>query len=248
MWFNDPNYLLGGFYWPILDILVWGFLGTWIQSAQATQLQNYELAALLGILLWQVVGRGCNIMVIAFAEELWANNVVNLFSLPLSIIEWMCGVMLFTIMMIGLTATFSALFIFFLYNVSLWQLITTFLLFFPSLFITSIWLGFTALQIIVFLGKRGAEFAFVFGWMLLPFSGAYYPIDVLPRWGQAFSSLLPMSYLFTGMREYVMKNQDPMPYILKGTVMAIFYAIAALILFAYCFHRTKRRGLARLAE
>lgn len=25
MWRRDPNYILGGFYWPLLDILIWGF-------------------------------------------------------------------------------------------------------------------------------------------------------------------------------------------------------------------------------
>jgi len=248
VWRRDPNALLFGLYWPVLDILVWGFLGRWIQQAQTVQFHNYEAAALLGILLWQVIGRGCNIMLIAFSEELWANNVVNLFSLPLRTLEWMCGVVLYYAIMMIITTIICMLVMFLLYDVPVWYLVSTFILFLPPLFFSGIWLGFTGLQIIVMLGKRGVELGFVIAWFLLPFSGAYYPIEVLPGWGQMLSSFLPMSSVFQGMRGYVMHQQDPTPYLIKGYVLSILYALCAMVLFVYCFNRSKQKGLARLVD
>src|ERR1700722_18655619 len=105
-WKRDPNFIFAGFYWPLLDIIIWGFLGAWIQKSQATQFHNYEAAALLGILLWQIVGRGCNVMGFSLNEELLTNNVVNLFSLPLRIGEWMCGIVLFTAIIMTITSIF----------------------------------------------------------------------------------------------------------------------------------------------
>src|SRR5437016_5642976 len=99
VWKRDLNLLLAGFYWPLLDVFIWGFLGAWIAQSHAQQFHNYESVALLGILLWQVIGRGCNIMAFTFTEELWSNNVVNLFSLPLRTIEWISGIILFYIIM-----------------------------------------------------------------------------------------------------------------------------------------------------
>ena len=32
IWQRDVNLLLCGFYWPLLDILIWGFLGSWIAT------------------------------------------------------------------------------------------------------------------------------------------------------------------------------------------------------------------------
>ena len=81
LWRRDINILLFILYWPLLDIITWGYLGTWI--GQFVQFQNYETIALLGILLWQVVGRGCNIICSALCEELWSNSLINLFSTPL---------------------------------------------------------------------------------------------------------------------------------------------------------------------
>ncbi len=248
MWRRDFNYILGNFYWPMLDILIWGFLGSWIAQSQAVQFHNYEVAALLGILLWQVVGRGCNIIVFTMAEELWTNNIVNLFSLPIAIGQWIIGSILFYGIMIGMVTVFCMMIMFALYDIALWSTITTYLIFLLPCFLCGIWLGLTCLQIVTMLGKRGMELGFVVGWFFLPFSGAYYPVEVLPAWGQKLSAFIPMSYIFQGMRGYVMHEQDPTSYLIKGTILAILYAAIAVMLFVYCFNRSKQKGLARLAD
>lgn len=245
---RDLNPLLSTFYWPLLDVLIWGFLGAWIGKSQAAQLPNYEIAALLGLLLWQVVGRGCNLMGITLCEELWSHNIVNLFSLPLRIVEWICGILLFSAIMILITSIFCMMIIFMLYDVSIWYTISTFFLFLPPLFLSTIWLGFSCLQIIIILGKRGIELGFVVGWFLMPFSGAFYPIEVLPGWAQKLSALLPMSYVFQGMRGYVMYQQNPTPYLIRGYVLGILYAAFAVMMFVYCFNRSKQKGLSRLVD
>lgn len=245
---RDINLLLATFYWPLLDIMIWGFLGSWIQQSCGPELHNYKIAALLGILLWLMVGRGANNLAFSFSEELWSNNIVNLFSLPLQLIEWMIGIILFYAIVMCVTIAFCMLLIFALYDMPIGLMLSTFLMFLPPLFFCGIWLGFTCLQIIVSIGKRGVELGFVAGWCLAPFSGAYYPIEVLPKWGQMISAWLPMSYVFTGMRGYLMYQQDPTSYLIKGYVLSIFYAVGAMMLFVYCFNRSKRRGLARLAD
>jgi ABC-2 type transport system permease protein len=248
LWRRDMNTLLFHLYWPVLDIFVWGFVGTWIQQSQAIAFHNYEMVALLGVLLWQIVGRGCNIIINCLTEELWASNVVNLFSSPLCILEWIAGVVIFYIIMMILISTASLGFIFALYNVSMVSIMYNFLLFCPPLFFSGIWLGFTALQIIIMLGRRGVELGFVLVWFFMPFSGAYYPIEVLPHWGQVISSYLPMSYVFQGMRGYLMHQQNPTSYLIKGYTLGILYATISLILFVYCFNRRKKSGLARLGD
>lgn len=248
LWSKDVNYLLAGLYWPLLDVITMGFLGLWIQQLQGDTSYNYEVIALMGILLWQVVGRGCNFTCFAFYEELWANNVVNLFSLPLRLADWIVGVLFFTLIMMAMTALTGMSLIFLLYNVSWWQLCTTFLLFMPPLVLSSIWLSFTALQLVVLLGKRSIELGFVIAWFLLPFSGAYYPIEVLPAWAKMISACLPMSYVFEGMRNYLMYQQDPTTSLMKGYALGALYALCAIAGFIYCFNRSKHKGLARLNQ
>ncbi len=248
VWKRDPNLLLFMFYWPLLDIFVWGFLGSWIQQSQIATFQNYEMIALLGILLWQIIGRGCNIMILAFTEELWSNNIINLFSLPLRITEWMGGIIVFMAMMIMLTSLYCMSIIFLLYELSLCTVLKIFFIFFPPLFLSALWVGFICLSILFTLGKRGIELGYVIAWFLMPFSGAFYPIEVLPMWAQKFSALLPMSYVFQGMRGYVMYQHNPAPYLFKGYVMGGAYALCSMILFVYCFNKSKQKGLARLVD
>jgi len=248
VWKRDLNLLLAMFYWPLLDILIWGFLGAWIQQTQSASLYNYETLALLGILLWQIIGRGCCIMIFAFTEELWSNNIVNLFSLPLRTIEWIGGIVLFTAIMIFVTSFYCMSIMFLLYTLPLWLVIKTFFVFFPPLFLSALWVGFTCLQILFMLGKRGIELGFVIAWFLAPFSGAFYPVEILPIWAQKFSALLPMSYVFQGMRGYVMYQQDPTAYLIKGYVMSAVYAACSMLLFVYCFNKSKQKGLALLVD
>ena len=245
---RDINFMLSLLYWPVLDIMIWGFLGSWIAQAHMAQFPNYTTVALLGILLWQLISRGCNVFTITLAEELWSRNIANLFSMPLRISEWMMGIIIFYFIMMGITTVICLTTIMLLYDVSLYYLLSCFVFFAPPLIISCIWMGFMCLQIIVTLGRRGTEVAFVFGWLLAPFSGAYYPIEVLPEWGQKISAFLPMSYVFSGMRGYVMHQQDPTSYLIKGYALSSVYAACSIIIFVYCFNRAKHKGLARLAD
>jgi ABC-2 type transport system permease protein len=244
---HDANLVLASFYWPLLDVLVWGFLGAWVQSQTAT-FEHYTTTLLLGILLWQIIGRGSNVLINTLCEELWSNNIVNLFSLPLHIAEWICGVILFCFIMVSIITTFCMSFIALFFSVSIVELAQYFLLFMPPLVFCCIWVGFTCLQIIVTLGRSSVELGYVLGWLLMPFGGVYYPTEVLPSWAQNISSLLPLTYVFQGMRNYVIHQQDPSPYLIKAYILGILYAAAAVGLFIYCFRCSKQRGLARLSD
>jgi len=247
VWRSDYNTMLCSLYWPLLDILLWGFLGSWIQSSNSN-FANYQFIALLSILLWQVVGRGSNIMINAFNEELWSNNIVNLFSLPLKIIHYIGALIFHYLIMVLFTNIFCISAITLFFNISFLLMLKSFILFFIPFLFCGLALGFLALSIIVLLGKRASEAAYILTWFLLPFSGAYYPIDILPSWGVAFSKYFPMSYLFATVREYFVNNVFLKSQFLYGSIMALFYLVAAIVIFIYCFDQSKKKGLARLTE
>lgn len=244
---RDINLGLAIIYWPILDILTWGFFGSWINNFNIVN-ADYKIIALIGVLMWQVVGRGGNIIGFTICEELWSKNIVNLFSLPLSIIEWIIGVILFYIITSIITFIFSFLFIYFLYDVSIFSLLSNFFIFLPPLILSGIWLGFNCLQSIIFFGKGGIEIGFVLIWFLMPFSGVCYPINVLPIWAQKVSNLIPMSYVFEGMREYFINKNNPIIFIKKAFFISLIYSILSILIFIFLFNRSKKKGLSRLTD
>lgn len=244
---NDINYMLFTFYWPSLDIIMGGFLGSWIEQFQSAQFNDYKIIILLGLLTWQISSRGSNVIIGAFNEEIWSNNLITLFSLPIKISQWIIGVILFYLLMTIISSIFCIFLIYIFYDLSIYRLVSTFLIFaVPSIF-SGIWLGFAGLQILVMLGKRSTELAYVIAWFLMPFSGVTYPIEALPSWAQNFSKFIPMSYTLQAMRQYI-NNQDFIYLWIKGLVLSIIYAIFSVLLFGYFFKLSKRKGLARLLD
>lgn len=244
---RDTNMALATFYWPLLDVLIWGFLGSYMQNMQVG-VANYQVIALLGILLWQTTSRGAIVIAMSFVEELWSYNLLNLISLPLSLFEWMGGIVLYNIFTTCLTFTYCTGLIYLLYGLSPLMLLSKFILFAPSLFISGLAIGFLCLAIIAYCGKRAQELCFVFSWFFSPFSTAFYPREVLPLWAQHISDILPMSHVFTGMRVAMIHNGDPTAYLIKGYLMSVAYLLAAILIFICAFNKSKNRGLARLSD
>ena len=245
---RDFNLFFSTFYWTFFDIIFWGFLGMWIQQSQPLLSNNYKMVALVSLLLWQFIARGCHVIISGFIEELWSQNIVNLFSLPLRLIEWILGLILFTAFIMTTLLLFGTTIIYYVYDIPIIPFIKTVLTFTPPLFLSSIWVGFTCLSVIIFLGKRGIELGYIIVWTLLPFSGAYYPTNVLPHWAQQVSEWLPMHHIFSGVRQSLMHHEDPTPYLARGYTLSTLYALGAILLFMYCFKRAKNKGLARLIE
>src|SRR5262249_16816047 len=119
-------------------------------------------------------------------------------------------------------------------------------LFAPPLFISGILLGIICLQSLAAFGKRADEIGWVISWFFAPFSGAFYPLDVLPAWAQTVSAWLPMGYALQGMRDYLMLHADPLAYVLKAYLMSGAYLVIALLIFGYLFDRAKQKGLVKL--
>ncbi len=242
----DINVKIATFYWPFLDIVLWGFLGSWIQGAQAGDFANYQAVALLCIVLWQVAVRSAQSIFKCMLEELWTRNLVNMFSLPISLTEWIVAVILYSAIMTLIIVTFCVLLIVALYSISVWYLLSALLLFAPPLFISGIWLGFICLQTLAYFGKRADEIGWVVTWFFAPFSGVFYPVDILPLWAQRVSYCLPMSHAITGMRNYLIYHEDPTHSLIIAYVMSAVYALTAIMIFAVVFNGAKQKGLVRL--
>lgn len=247
LWMKDPNLILITFYWPVLDVFIWGFLGSWIQNMQQTS-HNYTAIFLFCILLWQVTCRSALVVISTLLEEIWAGNLINLFSLPLRLSEWITGAILFDLMIGFFNAFYCMLLIFGLYRISLLTILKILVIFGPPLFISGLWLGFMALFAIANFGKRAQEMGWILAWFFSPLCGAFYPINVFPKWVQTISYCIPMTYVFEGLRNYIMYGTNPSYYLLYAYALSILYAITAIIIFVWIFNRTKIRGLSRLSD
>ncbi len=155
------------------------------------------------MLLWDFLSRVMQGVTMAFFEDVWSRNFLNLFATPLSISEYLGGLVLtgVTTSLLGLVAmvalaTLAFGLSFFSYGVAIGP-------FFLILFLTGIALGIAGCAIVLRFGPASEWLIWPIPGILSPFAGVYYPIHTLPHWMQWIARCLPPSYVFEGMRAAV---------------------------------------------
>src|SRR3990172_7230148 len=77
-------------YWPIMELLVWGFLTLYLRQL-GPDLPDFLVLFLGALILWDVLFRAQIGVSLAFLEEMWSRNLANLFVSPLTPLEFMAG-------------------------------------------------------------------------------------------------------------------------------------------------------------
>src|SRR5271154_599948 len=85
-------------YWPLLDLIVWGFGNIALASAGADP--SWAIANVICVLFWQVAYRANLEISTNLLEEIWERNLMNLFSTPLKFGEWVIGLLALSIVRI----------------------------------------------------------------------------------------------------------------------------------------------------
>ena len=232
-------------YWPVMDLILWGLTTKWI-SESGSNISNVLLIMLTAVVFWQIVWRANYEISVNLLEEFWNQNLVNFFASPLRVQEWILGVMavgavknVITIF-VGLVASWA------LYSLNIFAVGHYFIPFMISLIIFGWSLGFTAAGLIVYFGPRVQTLAWVFGFILAPFSAVYFPLDVLPLWAQYVGVCLPTSYIFEGMRAILTEGTMPLSNLLISLVLNAIYLTVSLWFFLRMFEKSRAKGLARL--
>ncbi len=237
--------LTDAFYWPAMDIFIWGFTSMYI-AKQANQLPQIIIMLLSGVVLWLVVWRAQYEITVNLLEEMWSSNLVNLFASPLRIREWVLAVFILGLIKMIFSVGFSILLALVLYKTNIFSLGFYLIPFIMSLTITGWAVGLFVSGLIIRYGMRIQTFAWGGIALLSPFSGVYYPISTLPLWAQRVAMYVPTSYIFEGMRSVIFKGSMFYGDLLKSFAINIVYIIVGLLFFNLMFKKSKMRGLADL--
>ncbi len=233
------------FYWPLVDILLWGLTSIWV-TTQDPETQNLPLFLMTGLIFWQVSWRGSVDISVSLLQELWQRNLVNLFSTPLKISEWITGILVISIFKLLLTLIFSIIVVYLLYALNVLSIGWAFIPFAGSLLIFGWTIGFLASSAIVYWGHRVEMFAWMIGGLFAPFSAVFYPVSVLPEWAQLISWCLPTTYIFEGMRSILETQEFPLNYFAISLGLNALFLSGAIILFKWTFEKSRQKGLGRL--
>jgi ABC-2 type transport system permease protein len=233
------------FYWPFINILLWGFNSVWNQNFQQ-QSFNLTLALLTALTLWQVLFRLNMEICFNLFDELQSNDFTSLFSTPLKLYEWIIAVICLGILKSIITLFFAFFCILFLYGVNVLTIGWYLLPFLVLITFTGWSVGFLTAAGIVYWGKSVYELVWVCVWAFVPFSGIFYSITVLPKWAQFIAYSIPQSYLFESLRTFILKDEIPVKALMICLFLSIFYLLLSLVFFKIIFEKSRKNGLSRL--
>ena len=239
-------------YWPMVQLLTWGFLQSFIgqslsgQSGAGVAPTRGLLIAggtLIGsMLLWDTMFRAQIGFSASFLEEMWSRNMANLFMSPLRSMEFAGALMLVSLIRLVIGLVPVTLFALYFFGFNLWTLGFALVFFFVNLVMTSWAIGLVVSGLILRFGMGAEGLAWSMLFLLMPFACVYYPVAVLPGWLQIFAWMLPPTYVFEGMRAALIDH------VFRGDLMAWAFAIniallaAALWLFVALFDNARRAG------
>jgi ABC-2 type transport system permease protein len=239
---GSPARVLPLFAWVAIDIVLWGFITRYLNSVTHAGI-DFVPALLGAVLLWDFFSRVMQGVSVAFLEDVWSRNFLNLFATPLSIAEYVAGPRREQrrdeydrpARDAGLASV-----AFGLSFVSYGLLLIPFLL---VLFLCGIALGIFASAVVLRLGPASEWFVWPVPALISPFAGVFYPVATLPGWMQVVAHLLPPSYVFEGMRTIVAGQPFAASTLLVSIALALFYIALAYLFFARVHRRALRTGL-----
>lgn len=239
---GSPSRLLPLFTWVAIDIVLWGFITRYLNTVSGSGV-NFVPTLLGGVLLWDFCTRIMQGVSTAFLEDVWSRNFLNLFSSPLSISEYITGLVITSMLTscVGLvTMLLLATAVFHLQFFALGLPLAAFLM---VLFVFGITLGIFGSGIVLRFGPASEWLLWPLPALLSPFAAVFYPLTTLPQWMRAVAHMLPPSYVFEGMRSLLNGRPFPGALLLQGTAVAALELLLAAHFYGRIYRHAVRTGL-----
>ncbi|WP_092499620.1 ABC transporter permease [Faunimonas pinastri] len=233
--------LLDLVYWPAVQMLMWGFLQTYLarQSGMAAQAGGAFIGA---VLLWDILFRGQVGFSITFLEEMWSRNLGNLMMTPLRPAEFVAALMVMSLIRLAIGLIPVSLLALAFFGFNLWGLGLAFAAFFVNLILTSWAIGLLACGLILKKGMGAEAFAWSVTFVLLPLCCVYYPVATLPVWLQFIARALPPTYVFEGLRDLVLNRHFDATAMIISLGLNVVYFAAAVVGFSLLLRSARVSG------
>lgn len=229
-------------YWPTMQMILWGFITQFFAQNSSYVAQAFGVL-LSGVLLWDVLFRGQIGVSLCFLEEMWSRNLGHLFVSPLKPVELACALSFMGLIrtLIGLVPATLLAIVF--YGYSVYDIGLPLIAFFFHLIAFGWALGLALAGMVLRWGLGAESLAWIAVFALAPISGVYYPISTLPGWLQPLAWAMPSAHVFEGMRSVLIDGVVRWDLMLTATLLDVFYLVAGVGVFLYCFRQARHRGL-----
>jgi ABC-2 type transport system permease protein len=230
------------FIWVAIDIVLWGFISRYLTTV-APSGPDFVPTLLGAVLLWNFFTRVMQGVTMGFFEDVWARNFLNIFGSPITIGEYLLGLVIWSIVTstVGLLAMLAVASLVFGLSAAAYGLAA--LPFLLILFLFGISLGIIGCSLVLRFGPAAEWFIWPIPAIISPFVGVFYPVETLPAWMQVVGRALPPTYVFEGVRGIVAGGEVSYASLAIGAALALACILLASWIFTRVYRYAVRGGL-----
>jgi len=234
--------LMDVFFWPVLELLVWGFLSVYLEKLN---LNSVNIASILlgALIFWELLNRSQNAVTIAFLEDVWEKNLLNIFVTPVKLVEFVTSTVFLGLVRIITQGVILGFIAWLLYQFNVFQFGLYTIPFIISLLLFGWILGIFVVAIILRYGTTAQVLAFGIIFLVQPFSAVFYPVSALPTVLQYVAYILPSTYVFEGMRTIIATGTLPLMPMVISFALNVVYLVLVMWFFYAMFRVVKKKGL-----
>jgi ABC-2 type transport system permease protein len=239
---HNANHITYMVYWPVVNIVVWGFFTLYLRHGD--RMQPGVISCLLGaVILWGLFNAFQRDMAVGFLEELWSRNLVSLFASPLSVSEYVTGLIIVTSVkaLIGLIVESVIALLFYHYNI--FPTMPKLIPFILNLTLFALTMGIVVTGLVFRFTTKLQAMAWSFAGILMPLSCVFYPLSSLPSFLRPMASILPTTQSFEGMRQAIGNGGFSASHFQWGLGLNVVYFIFAIMFFRWMFESARSHGL-----
>jgi ABC-2 type transport system permease protein len=241
---HSPPRILEMVYWPFLDLVLWGFVSIYMRNLGGGRMGADVIAFFLGaLILWDVLFRAQQGVSLAYLEEVWARNLLNLFVAPLTVAEFLASTVLISLAKISFSVLAMGILAALLYGFNLLSMGLALVPFFANLLLFGWALGIVTTALVLRFGQGAENLAWVVAFAIQPVACVFYPVSVLPGWLQPVALVIPPAHIFEGMRTVLAGHPMPWQHLAWAFGLNALYISAAVAFFYQTFGLVRDRGL-----
>jgi len=242
LWIHNPEYFWDAIWQPIVDVLIWGFVGMYVASTSPS-LSVFASYFLGAILLWTVFRAGQHEVTFTLMEEAWSRNLQNILMTPVSDDEFFLASVLFGLvkMLIALSIVIALMAV--LFGYSIFSMGFALLPLIANLLIMGWAVGMLVNALIIRFGRGLVAFSWAISFIIQPFACVFYPLSALPEWARSVAALIPATWVFEGMREVLSGKELSLGLLALAFGLNLLYLAAARMIFGKVMRTARERGL-----
>ena len=231
-------------FWPLVDLLVWGFLTVYLQKQGPGAGLPATLTFLIGgMILWDVLFRSQQGVAISFLEDVWTRNLLNVFVAPVRTVEYVAATCLVGVLRVGVTLIVLTVVAALAYQFRLADLGLALLPFLANLTLFGWFLGMVSTALILRWGQAAESLAWAVPFFIQPLAAVFYPVAVLPGWLQPVANALPCTPVFEGMRAVLAGHSVPWQQLQHAFTLNLVWGALAAWFYAANLRYVRKTGL-----